>query len=145
MQAPRFVNSRWLVPFAVLVFSLLAAGQARAQPESQEDSAEHSNITQDEAGKALTDEQSRRALAILYTTMIWSGEHPPPDHPPPLVGQPPHRSPRWKPPHHGNTGGTPTTTSLSPEPASLATGLMGSGIACVYAWLRKRRKRRAEL
>jgi hypothetical protein len=76
-------------------------------------------------------------LAAAPADASWSG-YPPPDHPPPLVPKAPPRSSRSRQPHHGSPGGTPHTSS-TPEPASMTTGLLGTGLACVYTWWRKRR------
>jgi hypothetical protein len=145
MQAPRFTGCQLHVTLAALLLGLLVPALAHAEPGRQEQPPEENCSSPREAGNDLTDEQRLRVLAILFSTMTWSGEFPPPDHPPPLVTRPPHRPPHWKPPHHVGVPGTPTPTGFSPEPASFASGLFGSTMACLYAWLRKRRARRVAM
>ncbi len=144
MHSSRFAGTWLFLTLAALLLVLLVNIPARAESEIRKDSVEESRDTQDEATPQLTEEQRLRALAILFSTMTWSGEFPPPDHPPPMVVQPPFRSARWKPPHHTYSGGTPHTSSL-PEPASVTTAVLGSGMACLFGWLRKRRSRRVAI
>jgi hypothetical protein len=145
MQLPRFAGIPHVIMPATLLFALLIPGLAQGEPNPSKSPAGESCASEDENGPTLTDEQRLRALAILFTTMTYSGEHPPPDFHPPYVVKPPHRPAHWKQPHHGTAGGSPTPASTSPEPASLTTGLLGSGMACLCGWLRKRRARRRAL
>jgi hypothetical protein len=146
MHISRFAGYRYFCPLAALLVGLLIAGSAHADPAPREVPSQEQNLAEEEAEKTPTDEQRRQALAILVSTMIYiPPTYPPPDHPPSMVPNAPHRGPRSRHPHHGGAGGTPTTTSTSPEPTSVTTGLLGSGMACVYAWLRKRRARRTQI
>jgi hypothetical protein len=145
MHSQRFAGPCPFFTLAALLLALLVTTPARAEIGTRQDQTEESRDTQEEATAQLTDEQRLRALAILFSTMTWSGQFPPPDHPPPMVVKPPFRSSRWKPPHHTNSGGTPHTSGFSPEPATMTTAVLGSGLACLFSWLRKRRSRRVAI
>jgi hypothetical protein len=142
MQLPRFAGTCHFTMPVVLLLALLAPSLVCAESRPTKASSAEPCVSEEDEGPALTDEQRLRALAILFTTMTWSGEYPPPNFHPPYVVKPPHRTGHWKQPHHGTVGGSPIPSSTSPEPASLGTGLLGSGMACLFAWLRKRRRAR---
>jgi hypothetical protein len=70
----------------------------------------------------------------------WSGEFPPSNYTPPLIVKPPrhpirHSITQQHPHHH--------PSHASPEPGSVVSALLGSGLAWVYAWRRKRHARKA--
>ncbi len=145
MHVPRLAGAWPLVALAALLLAFLLTTSTRAESGKPQTQAAQTDNSEDDAPAQLTEEQRLRALAILFSTMTWSGEFPPPNHPPPLVVKPPVRSARWKPPHHINAGGSPHTQSYSPEPASMTTALLGSGIACLVGLLRKRRSGRVTM
>ncbi len=93
----------------------------------------------EEASRPLTEAERLRTLMFLATIMLRSGETPPPDYPPDMVVKPPRRPPHDR--HGEGAGGHPRPTSISPEPATMFSGLLGSGMAWLYAWSRKRRRR----
>jgi hypothetical protein len=147
MQAPRFACARRLSPLAALLLAASLPALACADP-----SPRHIRVHAPEQGKQrvrdeededecrpATEAERQRALALLATIMLRFGENPPPDYPPSMIV----KAPR-KPNHHTHReggGGNPTTSSISPEPGSVVSGLFGSGMVWLYSWARRRRRR----
>jgi hypothetical protein len=90
----------------------------------------------------LTEQERQRVLQVLAATILTLSpyDYAPPDNPPPMANAPPDTIPEGNPaPAGGPSGGGPNT---SPEPATVLTGLLGSGLAGLFAYTRKRRQRR---
>ena len=129
MQLPRFAGIPHFIMPATLLFALFAPGLAPAEHIPTRTPAGKSCDSQDENGPTLTDEQRLRALAILFTTMTYSGEHPPPDYHPPYVVKPPHRPAHWKQPHHGTAGGGRSALSARRTASAAVAGRLPEALA----------------
>jgi len=147
MQAPRFACVGRLSPLAALLLVGSLPSLACAVPfprhvlahAPQQPNQQLSNEEDEDECRPGTEEERQRTLALLATIMLRFGENPPPDYPPSMIV----KAPR-KPNHHTHReggGGNPTTSSISPEPGSVVSGLLGSGMVWLYSWTRRRRRR----
>jgi hypothetical protein len=149
-----------VVVLAALLFSLIGPSLVAAPvgPEARKQK-DVSPVKQEEAGcpkdtvqppegeeeaeeeKPLNEAERLRLLMVLGSIMILSGEDtPPPDNSPSLVV-------KWPDSVSASSvtdspTGSPVIDGSTPEPASVTTALFGSALTGLFAWWRKRRKRR---
>jgi hypothetical protein len=171
MHFPRFAGDRCLVCLAALLLvpagPLIAhtrqegtkassnehlAPTARPQPSDRPAliAGRRSGIEQDQkadetrpdAGLAGAPSFRLRGAYLLARLMKLNSpySYPPPNSPPPMANSPPGGLPPSGTPTP--SGGPPGGPNTSPEPASVITGLLGSALAGLFAYARKRRLRR---
>jgi hypothetical protein len=93
--------------------------------------------------RPLTEAERQRVLQVMAATIMLDFVQflAPPDTQPPMANAPPDSTPPGSGPP-GSGGPPPGGPDTSPEPASVITGLLGSGLAGLLAYARKRRQRR---
>jgi hypothetical protein len=92
--------------------------------------------SQEDAMSCSIEEIEAAALVLFFPPLVPPG-NPPDDPPDPPVDPPPPPDPQVDPPDPEDPPEEPP--HHHPEPLSLAAGLVGGGLVCVYGWWRRRR------
>jgi hypothetical protein len=112
----------------------------RGRPRGGGDRAQETE-SDEEADRPLTEAERQRVLQVLAASIMleFAQWNSPPDNQPSMVNSLQTSSAGGTPIPAGGPSGGPNT---SPEPGSVITGLLGWGLAGLFAYARKRRLRR---